>query len=55
MTWLFNNFGTILAALVLIAVVAWITIKLIKDKKNGKSSCVCNCAHCAMVGQCHKS
>jgi hypothetical protein len=26
---------------------------LIKDKKAGKSSCGCNCSHCAMAGKCH--
>jgi len=55
MTWLMNNMGTIIAALVLIAVVTLIVVKFIRDKKKGKSSCGCNCAHCAMAGQCHKN
>lgn len=51
--WLADNLGNIIISLVLLAVVVGIIIKLIKDKKNGKSSCGCNCSHCAMSGSCH--
>lgn len=54
MIWLAKNIGTIAIALLLIALVSLILRKLITDKKKGKSSCGCNCAHCAMSGQCHK-
>ncbi len=51
--WIAENIGTILITAALILIVALITRKLIKDKKKGKSSCGCNCAHCAMAGSCH--
>ena len=52
--WLASNYGTILVALVLAAAVLAIVRGLIRDKKKGKSSCGCNCAHCAMAGTCHQ-
>jgi flagellar biogenesis protein FliO len=52
--WLETNLGTILVALVLIAIVALIVRKLIRDKRSGRSSCGCGCANCAMHGKCHK-
>ena len=53
--WLANNLGTILVVLVLAAAVLAIVRSLIRNKKKGKSSCGCNCAHCAMAGTCHKN
>ena len=50
-----NNIGTILAALIVIAIVCAAVVTMIKDKKKGRSSCGCNCAHCSMAGSCHKS
>ena len=38
----------------LIVIVALIVRSLIRQKKQGKSSCGAGCAHCAMHGQCHK-
>ena len=54
MTWLLNNWGTILTVVVLAAVVVLIVRYMIKNKKAGKSSCGAGCAHCAMHGECHK-
>ena len=51
--WISANLGTIVIAGVLLAVIVLISIQLIRDKKKGKSSCGCHCAHCAMAGQCH--
>ena len=53
--WIAENIGTILVSAALILIVACIVRGLVKDKKKGKSSCGCNCAHCAMAGSCHKS
>lgn len=53
LTWFTNNIGTILICAVLIAVVAAIIVGMRRDKKKGKSSCGCNCTHCAMSGTCH--
>ena len=53
-TWITENLATILISAVLLLVVVLIIRKLVKDKKKGKSSCGCNCAHCAMSGYCHQ-
>ena len=51
--WIGANLGTILICLVLLAIVTFIIVHLVQQKKQGKSSCGCNCAHCAMHGSCH--
>ena len=52
--WISENVGTILICIGLIVIVALIVRSLIRQKKQGKSSCGDGCAHCAMHGQCHK-
>ncbi len=52
--WIAENIGTILITLALIALVALIVKTMAKDRKKGKTSCGCNCAHCAMHGSCHE-
>ncbi len=52
--WLANNYGTVLVGLALAAIVFAIVRSLIRDKRKGKTSCGCNCAHCAMAGTCHQ-
>ncbi len=54
MEWLKANLATIIICLVLAGIVAAIIVRLVKEKKKGKSSCGCNCSHCAMSGSCHK-
>ena len=54
MTWIINNIATIIISFMLVAIIALIVFKLVKDKKANKSSCGCNCAHCAMAHSCHK-
>ena len=44
--------GTILVAVILAAIVAAIIYKLVKDKKQGKSSCSCGC--CPNSSRCHR-
>jgi len=51
--WIAQNLGTILVSAVLLVIVIAIVRYLIRQKKQGRSSCGCNCAHCAMHGQCH--
>ena len=51
--WIGANLGTILICLVLLAIVTFVILYLVRQKKQGKSSCGCNCAHCAMHGSCH--
>ena len=51
--WLSQNIGTILIIAVLVAFFALLIWSLIRDKKQGKSSCCGGCAGCAMAGHCH--
>lgn len=53
LTWISENIATIIICAVLIAVVAAVIGKMVRDKKKGKSSCGCGCANCAMNGSCH--
>ena len=53
--WIGANLGTILICLALLAIVTFIIVHLVRQKKQGKSSCGCNCAHCAMHGSCHST
>ena len=49
-----DNAGTILISLALAVLVAWIICRMHKDRKQGKSSCGCNCGSCPMSGACHR-
>lgn len=51
--WIGSNLATILICAVLVVIVAFIIRYLVRQNKQGKSSCGCNCAHCAMHGSCH--
>ena len=48
-----DNLGTILITVVLVTILAAIVVKLVRDKRKGKSSCGGNCAHCALGCSCH--
>lgn len=54
LSWVTANLGTILVAVILLAIVFLTSTYLIRQKRAGKSSCGCNCAHCAMHGACHQ-
>ena len=54
-TWIIANLGTILISFVLILVVVGIIALIVKDKKQGKSTCGGNCAHCKMCTSCRHS
>ncbi|MDO5326033.1 MAG: FeoB-associated Cys-rich membrane protein [Clostridia bacterium] len=49
-----ENAGTIIVSLLLIAMITAIITHLLRNKKQGKSSCGCNCGSCPMSGSCHK-
>ena len=53
--WLAANWVNILVIALVAVAVFFAARSLIKDKKAGKSSCGCNCAHCAMAGKCHSA
>lgn len=48
-----NNWSTILVGAIVLAIIVLIIAKMIRDKKNHKSSCGCNCANCPSSGACH--
>lgn len=51
-----ENLSTILIAAVLVFIVGAIVIKLVKDKRKGKSvGCNCGCKGCPSSSMCHKS
>ena len=53
MNWIIANIGTVIVALVIVAIVAGAIIKLRKDKRAGRScSCGCGCSGCALKGKC---
>jgi len=51
--WITQNLSTLLIALGVLCVCVAIVLKMIRDKKNGKSSCSCGCSGCAMKDSCH--
>ena len=51
--WIENNLGTIVVASVVAVAFAVVIVKMIKDKKAGKSSCGGSCEMCGMAGACH--
>lgn len=53
LTWLADNIATIIVCVVLAAILAAIVVKLVRNKKNGKTSCGCGCSACAMKDSCH--
>ena len=50
--WIMSNAGTILVSLLLLGGVFSIVQIMIKDKKQGKSTCGGNCANCKMCSGC---
>ena len=55
MKWLIANLASIMILLVIVGVVALIIVKIINDKRKGRSSCSCGCGGCAMKGTCHSA
>ena len=55
LTWFANNSGTIVVVVILALVVAGILFKMIRDRKQGRSSCGCNCAQCGMGSACRQN
>lgn len=55
LSWIVANLGTIIVSVVLILIVTGIIIVMIRDKKQGKSTCGGNCAHCKMCAGCNSA
>lgn len=51
--WITENLSTIIVSAILLAIIIATSVYLIRQRKIGRSSCGCNCAHCAMHGTCH--
>ncbi len=48
-----NNLGTISVLLAVVLIMALLAVKLVRDKRSGKSGCSCGCSSCAFSGSCH--
>lgn len=55
LSWITANLSTIIVSIILLGIIVGIVVHMIKQKKQGKSSCGCNCSGCAMSGSCHPS
>lgn len=54
MAFIQNYLGTIVVALILVALITLVLVKYFKDKKAGKSSCGGGCQGCPNSEFCHK-
>lgn len=54
LSWLAANAATIIISVILAVLVIAVIVKMIRDKRNGRTSCSCGCSNCAMQGTCHQ-
>jgi len=54
MNWLSANLASLVVGLVVAAIVSLIIVKMIRDKKQNKSTCGCSCSGCPGGSYCHK-
>ncbi len=50
--WIKDNIGTIIVGAALVLLIAFIIVRMVKNKKQGKSACGCGCSDCAMKASC---
>jgi hypothetical protein len=55
LNWLSVNWASLVVGAVVLAIVGAAVAKLIRDKKNHKSTCGCSCASCPSAGMCHRN
>lgn len=53
--WFAQNAATIVIGGGVIAIIAWIIRRMVKNKKKGGSACGCSCGSCPMSGTCHRN
>ena len=53
--WLKNSIGTIVVVVLLLAAVVGVVLKMVRDRKNGKSGCGYGCGSCPAAKSCHSS
>ncbi len=52
--WLQNNWSTLFVGAIMLVIVGLIVMKMIKDKRSGRSiGCGCGCKDCALSDKCH--
>ena len=51
--WIVQNLANIVVCLVLLLAVTLAVVKLVRDKRAGRSSCGCGCSCCPMEETCH--
>ena len=49
-----ENLGSLLVGALLLAVVAAVVRRMLKDHREGRSSCGSGCAYCPMSASCHR-
>ena len=49
-----NNIGTVVVGAILLLLCIYVFYVLIRNRRQGKTSCGCNCGGCPMSGTCHK-
>lgn len=49
-----QNLANIITGTIILAAITAAVAKIIKDKKNHKSSCACGCANCPSAGRCRE-
>jgi len=54
MNWLSLSWASLLVGFAVVAVLATLGAKMIRDKKNNKSACGCSCSGCQGASYCHK-
>lgn len=52
--WIAANAGTLLVSAVLLVLVILAVVKMVRDRKQGKSTCGMGCGGCPMSETCHK-
>ena len=50
--WIRENLATVVICAILVLIVAAILVRMVKNKRKGRSSCGCSCADCAMQKSC---
>ena len=53
LTYITQHGGEIVVCLVLVAIVSAIILRMVKDRRAGKSGRGCNCGGCPNAGACH--
>lgn len=52
LNFIFENLASIIVGTVVFAIVAAVVIKMIRDRKNQKTSCGCGCSGCPGTEKC---